>query len=158
MIEPSLITRTEREILLDYERQRRLRLLRVIIPAFIILASVVLGIVVTTLVLVPMSGIAQHGMLSTAVLLIGIDLFLLAGFIALRVGNLNLATAFVAGISAIAGPASLAIWGTSIGLDLFAMIELTPFSVVILLAGLVGNRWAILGATIGMNIATVALL
>ena len=158
MIEPSLITRTEHQILRDYERQRRLRLLRVITPAFIVIASVVLGIVVTALVEIPLSGIALRGLLSTAALLVGIDLFLLAGFIALRVGNLNLATAFVAGISAIAGPASLAIWGTSIGLDLFAMIELTPFSVVILLAGLMGNRRAILVATIGMNIATVVLL
>ena len=158
MIEPSLITRTEHQILLDYERQRRLRLLRVIIPAFIVIASVVLGIVITALAVVPMSGIALRGLLSTAALLVGIDLFLLAGYIALRVGNLNLATAFVAGISAIAGPASLAIWGTSIGLDLFAMIELTPFSVVILLAGLMGNRWSILITTIGMNIATVVLL
>jgi signal transduction histidine kinase len=158
MIEPSLITRTEHEILLDYERQRRLRLLRVITPAFIVIASLVLGIVVIALVLIPMNGVAQHGMLSTALLLVGIDLFLLAGFIALRVGKLNVATAFVAGISAVAGPASLAIWGTSIGLDLFAMIELTPFSVVILLAGLMGNRWAILAATLGMNIATVVLL
>src|SRR6516164_2337743 len=110
MIEPSLITRTEHEILLDYERQRRLRLLRVITPAFIVIASLVLGIVVIALVLIPMNGVAQHGMLSTALLLVGIDLFLLAGFIALRVGKLNVATAFVAGISAVAGPASLAIW------------------------------------------------
>ena len=158
MIEPSLITRTEHEILLDYERQRRLRLLRAITPAFLVIATIVLAIVVAAMVLVPVNGYARRGLLSTAILLVGIDVFLVAGLLALRAGRINLATVFVGGISAAGAVASLAIWGTSIGLDLFAMIELTPFSVVIVLAGLVGSRWAIAGATVGMNVATVVLL
>jgi signal transduction histidine kinase len=158
MIEPSLITRTERDILQDYERQRRFRLLRAITPAFIAIATIVLIIVAAALILVPVTGLAQRGLLSTLLLLVSIDLFLTAGLLALRAGRLNLATSFIAGISAAGAAASLAIWGTSIGLDLFAMIELTPFSVVIVLAGLVGNRWSIIGATIGMNIATIVLL
>jgi signal transduction histidine kinase len=158
MFEPSMITRTERDILQEYERQRRFRLLRAITPSFIVIATIVLVIVGLAVVLLPVNSIAKRGLLSTFLLLVSVDLFLVAGLLALRAGRLNLATSFVAGISAAAAPASLAIWGTSIGLDLFAMIELTPFSVVIVLAGLVGNRWSIVAATVGMNAATILLL
>jgi signal transduction histidine kinase len=118
----------------------------------------VLAIVGVAVVLLPVNSMAERGLVSTLLLLASVDLFLFAGLLALRAGRLNLATSFIAGISAVAAPASLAIWGTSIGLDLFAMIELTPFSVVIVLAGLVGSRWSIIAATVGMNIATILLL
>jgi signal transduction histidine kinase len=158
LIEPSLITRTEREILQEYERQRRFRLLRAITPSFIAVTTVVLVIVGIAVLLLPVNAVAERGLLSTFLLLVSVDIFLVAGLLALRAGRLNLATSFIAGISAAATPASLAIWGTSIGLDLFAMIELTPFSVVIVLAGLIGNRQSIIAATIGMNAVTIFLL
>ena len=158
MIEPSLITRTEHEILLDYERERRVRLLRTLTPAFMVADTAVLVIVVAAMVLLPVRGIALRGLFFTVLLLVVMDLCLLAGFLALRGGRVNVATSFVAGITATGVAASLAIWGTTIGLDLFAMIELTPFSVIIVLAGLLGNRWSVVAATLGMNLATVALL
>jgi signal transduction histidine kinase len=158
MIELSLTARTEREILHDYERQRRFALLRAMTPAFILIATLVLVVIGVALVLLPVTGLARNGMIATIILLAGTDVVLIAGLLALRRGWLNLATGLVAGISAITAAMSLAIWGSSVGIDLFAMIELTPFSIVVVMAGLVGSRWAIIWATLLMNVATVALL
>jgi signal transduction histidine kinase len=154
----SLITRTEREIYLEYERQRRVQMLRIIAPAFALFCGIVLLVIAAVLLMLPMPPQPQAALLMTAALLSGCVLGLGAGLVALWRNWLSLATAFVAGTSALGVAGSLAIWGRYSGLDPFAMLELTPFSVVIILAGVLGNIWWILGATVVMNGATVALL
>lgn len=154
----SLITRTEREIYLDYERQRRVQMLRIIAPAFAVFCVVVLLVIAVVLLTLPLPPQLQEALVVTEVMLGGCVLGLGAGLLALARNWLNLATAFVAGTSALGVAGSLAIWGRYSGLDPFAMLELTPFSVVIILAGILGNVWWILGATVVMNGATVALL
>jgi hypothetical protein len=39
MIEKSLITRAEREVFLRYDRQRRVQMLRIVTPAFLVLTG-----------------------------------------------------------------------------------------------------------------------
>jgi signal transduction histidine kinase len=158
MIEKSLITRTEREIYLSYERERRVRMLNAITPAFMTICAIVAAILALGLLVLPESLIAHSALLVTIVMLACCVVGLGLGYLAVRRGWLNVATALVAGTSALGTSASLAIWSQYLGLDPFAMIELTPFSVVIVLAGLLGNvRWVVI-ATLVMNLATIALL
>lgn len=158
MIEKSLITRTEREIFVGYDRERRLQMLRTITPAFIVICAVVAVILALASLVIPPSVVPQGTLLATAIMLACCIVVLWLGLLAVRGGRLNLATALVAGTSALGTSASLAIWGVYLGLDPFAMIELTPFSVVIVLAGMLGNvRWIVLAAAV-MNAATVVLL
>lgn len=158
MIEKSLITRTEREIYLGYDRERRVRMLRTITPAFMVICAAVAVFMALGALVIPPSVVPRSALLVTAAMLICCIATLWLGLLALRRDRLNLATAFVAGTSALGTSASLAIWGVYLGLDPFAMIELTPFSVVIVLAGMLGNvRWIVLSVAV-MNAATVVLL
>jgi signal transduction histidine kinase len=158
MSESSLITRTEHEIVLDYERERRLQMLRTVTPAFMAICAAVIVVATVALVVLPLPLVARHALLATDALLAGCIAALGLSFLAVQRQSLNLATALVAGTSAAGTSASLLIWGTTLGLDPFAMLELTPFSVVIVIAGLLGNvRWIVL-ATAVMNVATVLLL
>jgi signal transduction histidine kinase len=158
MIEKSLITRTEREIYLGYERERRVRMLRAITPAFIAVCAFVAAILSIVLLVLPESARGRGALLGTVVMLSCCIVLLWLGLLAARREWLNLSTALVAGTSALGTSSSLAIWGIYLGIDPFAMLEITPFSVVIVLAGLLGNiRWIAL-ATGVMNGATVLLL
>ncbi len=158
MIEKSLITRTEREIYQEYEQQRRIQMINSITPVFVVVCAVVAVILLGVLLVLPEGTGARQALLVTSAMLGCCVAGLGAGLLAARRGNLNVATAFVAGTSALGTSASVAIWSAFIGLDTFAMIELTPFSVVIVLAGLLGNvRW-IVAATVVMNVATLLLL
>ncbi len=159
MIEKSLITRTEREIYQEYEQRRRIQMLGSITPVFMVVCAVVAVILLIVLVVLPKEAAgARPALLVTAAMLGLCVVGLGAGLLAARRGRLNLATAFVAGTSALGTSASVAIWGMYIGLDPFTMVELTPFSIVIVLAGLLGNiRWIVIATGI-MNAATVLLL
>ncbi len=158
MIEKSLITRTEREIYLGYDRERRVRMLRTVTPAFMVICAVVAAFMALGALVIPPSVVPRSALLVTAVMLIGCIAALWLGLLALRRDHLNLATALVAGTSALGTSSSLAIWGIYLGLDPFAMIELTPFSVVIVLAGMLGSvRWIALSVAV-MNAVTIALL
>ena len=158
MIEKSLITRTEREIYVGYDHERRVRMLRIVTPAFMVICAVVAAFLALAALVIPPSVVPRSALLVTAVMLIACIVTLWLGLLAIRRERLTLATALVAGTSALGTSASLAIWGAYLGLDAFAMIELTPFSVVIVLAGLLGNvRWIVLAAAV-MNVATILLL
>jgi signal transduction histidine kinase len=158
MIEKSLITRTEREIFVGYDRERRIQMLRTITPAFMLICAVVAIVFGVAALVVPTSVAPTSALLVTTGMLVACIVLLWLGQQAARRERLNLATALVAGTSALGTSASLFIWSAYLGLDPFAMIELTPFSVVIVLAGLLGNvRWIVLAAVV-MNAATVALL
>jgi signal transduction histidine kinase len=158
MIEKSLITRTEREVYLGYEHERRVRMLSSITPIFMAICAAVVVILGLALLVLPESVVAHSALLVTMGMLACCVVALGLGLVAARRGHLNLATALVAGTSALGTSSSLAIWSAYLGMDPFAMIELTPFSVVIVLAGLLGNiRWVVL-ATLVMNVATVSLL
>ncbi|HEX6796139.1 MAG TPA: HAMP domain-containing sensor histidine kinase [Ktedonobacterales bacterium] len=158
MIEKSLITRTEREIYVGYDRERRLQMLRTITPVFMAICAVVAVMLAASSLVIPSSVVPRSALLVTAIMLACCIVTLWLGLLAVRREQLNLATAFVAGTSALGTSASLAIWSAYLGLDPFAIVELTPFSVVIVLAGLLGNvRWIVLAAVV-MNVATVVLL
>src|SRR5690242_5098958 len=108
MIEKSLITRTEREIYLGYERERRVQMVRTITPAFIgvcALVAVVLGIVWLAL---PESVSARGALLVTMAMLALCILALWLGRWAAERGRINVATALVAGTSALGTTSSLA--------------------------------------------------
>jgi signal transduction histidine kinase len=133
-------------------------MLSAITPTFIGICAAVAALFALALVVLPESVIAHGALLVTIGMLGCCIVFLALGYLAARRERLNLATALVAGTSALGTSASLAIWGTYLGMDPFAMIELTPFSVVIVLAGLLGNvRWVVL-STLVMNTASVLLL
>lgn len=158
MIEKSLITRTEREVYLGYERERRLSMLRTITPAFMLTCAAVALVLGIVFLVLPESVPARGALAVTVAMLTCCIVVLWLGRQAARAERLNVATALVAGTSALGTASSLAIWGAYLGLDPFAILELTPFSVVVVLAGLLGNiRWIAI-ATAVMNVATVALL
>jgi signal transduction histidine kinase len=158
MIERSLITRTEREQYLSYDRQRRILLLRIVIPAFLVVCAVVLVLIAGFLVVARVPEQTREGLLITDVMLLGVMAILAFGLLSARRERLGLAAALVSAASGLGTAASVAIWSRYLGLDPFAMIELTPFSVVIVLAGLLGDIWVIIGAAFAMNVVTVLLL
>jgi signal transduction histidine kinase len=154
----STITDRERDTYLDYGYQRRRQILQTLIPAFLLLAVLALLAVTAFLVLVPGTQQAREGLLSIDGLMLALITLLALALLAVRLARLELGAVLVAAASAVGTAGSVAIWSRSVGLDPFAMIELTPFSVVIVLAGLFGNVWAILGATALMNLLTILLL
>jgi signal transduction histidine kinase len=158
MIEKSLITRTERDLYLRYDRQRRILMLRIVTPAFLIVCAIVFVVIAGFVVVAPLPQETRQGLLITDAMLLGVMTILALGLLAARREQLGLAAALVSAASGLGTAASVAIWSRYLGLDPFAMIELTPFSVVILLAGLLGNVWTIVGAAVAMNIVTVLLL
>src|SRR5262249_44026170 len=130
----SPITRTESEMYFDYERQRRLQLLQFITPTFIIVSATVF-LVIGGALLAPLPPLAQRALVVSEGLLLSVILLLALGLLAIRRGRLTIAAGFVAAAAVLGTASSVGIWATYLGLDPFALIEFTPFSVAIILAG-----------------------
>jgi signal transduction histidine kinase len=152
----SPLTVTEGEMYLDYERQRRLQLLRFITPAFIAI-SITLLLVIGGALLAPLPPQAQSALLLSEALLLGLIALLALGLLAIRVGRLTLAAGLVSAAAVLGTAASVGIWASYLGLDPFALIEFTPFSVAVILAGVLGDLWTVVIATIVTNLLTILL-
>ncbi|HEY7347554.1 MAG TPA: HAMP domain-containing sensor histidine kinase [Ktedonobacterales bacterium] len=140
-----------------YERQRRQRLLGAMLP----LSTVVFGLtsVVFTLRLV----FEDFGFTTPAWVLYGatlvITLFFLLGTIALRRGRTTLATMMMITTGSV-GILFLVLFQVFVeeGLDPYTLSELMIFGCVIVLVGVLGNLWTVVGATLLVNILTVFML
>jgi signal transduction histidine kinase len=150
------ITRTEGEIYFGYENQRRLQLLRFITPTFIIVCAVVF-LVIGVALLTPLPSEAQRALFLSEILLLCLIALLALGLLAIRAEKLTLAAGLVAAATVVGTASSVAIWSTYLGLDPFALIEFTPFSVAIVLAGVLGDLWTVVIATIATNLITILL-
>ena len=87
MQDTSLITRTEREIYLRYEHQRRVQMLQALTPAFIVLASVVFGMITVFLAVITLPQQAERGLLSTDALLVAVVLLAAGGLLCDATGS-----------------------------------------------------------------------
>jgi signal transduction histidine kinase len=152
----SPITRAEGEIYFDYERQRRLQLLQFITPTFIFV-SATLFLVIGVALVTPLPPLAQRALLLSEALLLSLIGLLILGLLAIRVRWLTLAASLVAAATVLGTASSIAIWSSYLGLDPFALIEFTPFSVAIVLAGVLGDLWIVVLATIVTNLLTILL-
>ena len=152
----SPITRAEGEMYSDYERQRRLQLLQFITPIFIAISAIVF-VVIGAALLAPLPPLAQDALLLSEGLLLGVIALLALGLLAIRRSELTIAAALVSAAAVMGTTSSVAIWATYLGLDPFALIEFTPFSVAIILAGVLGDRWTVVIATIVTNVITILL-
>jgi signal transduction histidine kinase len=150
------ITRTEGELYLNYERQRRLQLLQFITPTFIAVSAMVF-VVIGAALLAPLAPLVRSALIVSEGLLLGVTALLVLGLIAIRGRNLAIAAALVSAAAVLGTTSSVAIWASYLGLDPFAMIEFTPFSVAIILAGVLGDRWTVVIATIVTNALTILL-
>jgi signal transduction histidine kinase len=138
-----------------YDRQRRINMLRAIISPFILVSALVFVITGIFAFVNPEQQLALRA--TDAVLLVVIAV-LLVGARALQRGRLALAIAIITLISAIGSSFAVALLSYFRGFDVFSLVALTPFTVVILLAGVFGDRWAIIAMTLVMNAVTFALL
>jgi signal transduction histidine kinase len=152
----SPITRAEGEMYFNYERQRRLELLQFITPTFIAI-SVILFVVIGAALFAPLPPVAQSALVLSEALLLGLIFLLALGELAIRAHRLTIAAALVSAAAVLGTASSVGIWATYLGLDPFALIEFTPFSVAIILAGVLGDRWTVIIATIVTNAITVLL-
>jgi signal transduction histidine kinase len=152
----SPITRTEGDMYFDYERQRRLQLLQFITPTFIVISALVF-VVIGAALLAPLPPLVQSALLLSEGLLLGVIALLALGLLAIRARRLTLAAAFVSAAAVLGTTSSVAIWASYLGLDPFALLEFTPFSVAIILAGVLGDRWTVVVATIITNVLTILL-
>jgi two-component system phosphate regulon sensor histidine kinase PhoR len=150
------ITKTEGELYFGYEDQRRLQLLRFITPTFIIVCAMVFLIIAAAL-LTPLPPLAQRALFLSEILLLSVIVLLALGLLAIRAGKLTLAAGLVAAATVLGTASSVAIWSSFLGLDPFALIEFTPFSVAIILAGVLGDLWTVIIATIATNLLTILL-
>src|SRR6185437_9759808 len=150
------ITRTEGEMYFDYERQRRLELLQFITPTFIVISAIVF-VVIGAALLAPLPPLAQSALFLSEALLLGLIFLLALGLLATRARRLTIAATLVSAAAVLGTASSVGIWATYLGLDPFALIEFTPFSVAIILAGVLGDRWTVVLATIVTNALTILL-
>ncbi len=146
---------TNPQTYLTYERQRRVNMLRAIIPPFLGTSAVIFTIVG---VIAFTKATQVAALYSIELLLLGVIIVLIVSAIALRQGRRSLAISLVTIISAGGTTSAGAVLGLLRGLDAFGLVALTPFSVVIVLAGVLGNRWSVIAATIALNAVSIALL
>ena len=152
---------TQSDLYQTCERQRRERLLRVMLPG----AAAIFGLVsvvfaVRLLLTSPIPG--GLWVLFSEMLLM--TLSFLVGLVALRRGQTALATRMMTYTAALGLPASIALQvffvpaenGGSLGA--FTLSELSIFGVVIVLVGVLGTLWTIIRVTLLMNVVSVLLV
>ena len=151
---PSPLTAAELAVFQTYERERRRRLLSVLLPLTAILLGI--GSLVFTLVLPTIRPLTFDVWINYAFLLGGAVQCGL-GTLALRRGHLSLATRLLfGGTSALLFAVLVRIFEQ--GLDPYGLTEFVTFSAIIVLAGVLGDIRIIVMTTIVMNLLTVLIV
>jgi signal transduction histidine kinase len=155
---PTIHAQTERELYLEYERDRRRRLTSIIAPLIGVLAGICTILFGTVLVLaavvkipVPIAGyILECAVLALSVLLI-------YSTHAVRQGKVNVAAGLtVSGIS-LTILLFQSLWVLSQGIDPYGLILFTALDFVIVLVGVLGDMRTILGLTAVVSLEASAL-
>ncbi len=164
MIDRSLISRTEEEIYLEYERQRRTQMLRVILPTFLGIDIVALVIVTIYLALIANNPLSLNGhtVFGTFALIdgafAGITVLLAIGLVAARSDRLTTAAISVIAASALGAVGLQIAWDVTQGFGPYSLIELATFGVPIILTGILSGGWAIVIVTVVMDAIAGLLL
>jgi signal transduction histidine kinase len=148
---PEFVTAAEREIYREYDRQRRLRLVRVIAPLFFGLAAFLWpALTVFVVVLLPQE--QRTGSIIVADAVVGLCTVLFAvGYLAARRRRVNLAAGLVTGATGLAMVTLGGVWAIVRGVDPFLLVDFMSFSVAIVLAGVLGERWMVVVTTLIVN-------
>ncbi len=146
---------TEREFVANYERQRRLELLELLTPAFILITLIVIvAIAGYLLMLAP----TQRSLLVVdAPLGVGLGVQGISWALARR-GQVTLPTALVLTGNGLVIVAIEIIWIKVNGLDFFAIAGIITLCAIIVEAGTLGGGWIILPVTLAINTVTMAIL
>ncbi|HEX6778890.1 MAG TPA: HAMP domain-containing sensor histidine kinase [Ktedonobacterales bacterium] len=151
------LSQAEFSVYQTYERQRRQRLLGVMLPLSSILF--IMASLVFTVRLIFTTG----PVLATYWILYGITLLVTSFFIlgtrALRRGQMTLATTLMLTTGSL-GLLFIILYQVFIaeGLDAFTLSEFMLFGCVLVLVGVLGNLWAMVGATLLVNALTLVIL
>ncbi|HLY30239.1 MAG TPA: ATP-binding protein [Ktedonobacterales bacterium] len=138
-----------------YERERRLSLLRLMIPAFVVItAALAIAIAVYLLVVAP----NQQALFVVEIPLALVMFAHVASLALVRRGQIGLPTALVITDSALVIVIVEVTWVLTQRLDFFAIVGLIALCAIIVIAGALGRGWTILVVTLAMNGATLAIL
>lgn len=153
----SSIARTEREIVLEYEHSRREQILRFLLPAVILLGIIAELVLAVGYFFAPNESVRRSLLLILPLLAAALTLGLI-GWVAYRRGRMTLASLLLLAMLGIGVAGSVPALAIEVGIDPLGLIAFTPFSAVIVLAGMIGDLWAIIIATLVMNVATAIFL
>ncbi len=157
MSQSSSISRTEQEVYRNYERQRRFHMLGVITPAFITLVILALASVTAYFGMFYTGADKWIATLSFDGVLLGLIVCLSLALLAERRRLLNIATGIVV-VASVLGFAGVQLyWDATQGFGGYSIIELSTFSVIIVLAGVLGNGWIIAVTTLCINALSTAV-
>lgn len=140
-----------------YERQRRQRLLGVMLPLSTILFGLTFIAFTARLIIERDPLILTTVVLYVSIFLIMVCFFL--GTLALRRGRTTLATTIMV-LTGSLGIMFIIFFQVFFeeGLSIYTLSEFMIFSCVIILVGILGNLWAVVGATLAVNALTLFLL
>lgn len=163
MIDSSFITKTEREIMAIYDREHQKRLLLLLLPAFIVICLVVSVLILAFLVghatilgALPFQQNIAMGL--TVAYLLGLSAILWGSIILTKRDKLFIPSLTIITSSILGTSLALVLWSSIQGLDPFGIAELTPFSVAIVVSGMISDMWLTYLVTVVMNIITIAVL
>ncbi|HUY79798.1 MAG TPA: HAMP domain-containing sensor histidine kinase [Ktedonobacterales bacterium] len=146
---------TERKFVENYDRQRRLEMLRLLTPAFIgITVIVIAAIAAYLIVLAP----GQESLLVVDIPLVVVLGVQGVSWILVGQERVVAPTVLVLTGNALVIIAIEVIWIKVNGLDLFAIAGLITLCSIIVEAGALGGGWVILPVTLAINVATIVIL
>lgn len=139
----------------QFDRQRRMALLRVMAPAFIIISALAILLISPYAMLTVRDRQLLFAVDGVLVVVIAVDSFAL---LAMRRGQVALAGVLVLIASAISAITVEVAWVNANHLDLFGVVGFAALGSVIVEAGALGDLWLIVGATIMMNAVSLGIL
>jgi signal transduction histidine kinase len=152
---PDTVTAAEREIYRDYDRQRRLRLVRAIAPLFFGLAAFLWpALTIFVLFVLPQNQRSVSIIVADAIVGLCTALFAV-GYLAARRQRVNLAAGLVTAATGLAIVTLGGAWATVRGIDPFLLVDFMSFAVAIVLAGVLGERWMVIVTTLITNALSV---
>jgi signal transduction histidine kinase len=154
----SLITRTEQQIYREYEHDRRLRMLQVIAPAFVVITAIAI-LFITAYFLFISNGANNIVVLS---LIDGVLLLAFCGdilsLVLVRRGQVAAPSFILVATSGLNATLIQVAYVALRGVDLFSIAELAALSIATILAGVLGDGWLITWSTISMNLVAISVL
>ncbi len=151
----SSLTEAERAEYLSYERQRRRRLLSVVVPFGVILTGIAFLVATLTLIANPRQSAAV--LVNDALTLLLAALFVVA-WISLRRDHLGLASSLVLALGGGGILLTVAVACFSQGLTPLSLIQVASLSTVLVLVGMLGGLRTIIAAALLLSAVTVSIL
>lgn len=139
----------------QYDRERRIALLRVMAPAFIIISTLAIVLLSPYAVFAAQNRRLLVTVDAVLALVIVVDSVAL---VAMRRGQITFASVLVLIASAISAVTVEVAWVNANHLDLFGIVGFAALGAVIVEAGALGELWLIVGTTVIMNAVSLGIL